>query len=102
MGTSNAMILVPLFDLSGRAELAASAVAAFSEVSVALNEALAASGVPASVSADIVALTLSLVRGLALRTLWDNDPKWFDELFAVWRRMIKIFLESQHPKARAR
>jgi AcrR family transcriptional regulator len=71
-------------------------------VETAWTEALAASGVPASVSADIVALTLSLVRGMALRTLWDNDPKWFDELFAVWRRMIKIFLESQHPKARTR
>jgi hypothetical protein len=44
MGTSNAMVLVPLFDLSGGAKLAATAVAAFSEVSVALNEALAASG----------------------------------------------------------
>jgi AcrR family transcriptional regulator len=71
-------------------------------VETAWTEALAASGVPASVSADIVALTLSLVRGMALRTLWDNDPKWFDELFAVWRRMIKIFLDSQHPKARTR
>ena len=71
-------------------------------VETAWTEALAASGVPPSVSADIVALTLSLVRGMALRTLWDNDPKWFDELFSVWRRMIKTFLEPQHPKARAR
>src|SRR6266850_865934 len=71
-------------------------------VEAAWSEALAASGVPPSLSADIVALTLGVVRGMALRTLWDNDPKWFDELFAVWRRMIKIFLESQHPKARAR
>jgi hypothetical protein len=29
----------------------------------------------------MVALILSLVR----RTLWDNDPEWFDELFALWR-----------------
>ena len=71
-------------------------------VETAWTEALAASGVPPSVSADIVALTLGVVRGMAMRTLWDNDPKWFDELFAVWRRMIKIFLESQQPKARAR
>jgi AcrR family transcriptional regulator len=68
-------------------------------VETAWTEALAAHGVPAAVSADLVALTLSLVRGMALRTLWDNDPKWFDELFAVWRRMIKIFLEAQYPKA---
>src|SRR6266853_2018289 len=71
-------------------------------VETAWTEALAASGVPPPLSADIVALTLSLVRGMALRTLWDNDPQWFDQLFAVWRRMIKIFLESQYPKARTR
>jgi AcrR family transcriptional regulator len=71
-------------------------------VETAWTEALTASGVPAALAADIVALTLSLVRGMALRTLWDNDPKWFDELFSVWRRMIKIFLDSQPAKARTR
>lgn len=71
-------------------------------VETAWTEALAASGVSTSLAADIVALTLSLVRGMALRTLWDNDQKWFDELFSVWRRMIKIFLESQPSKARTR
>lgn len=69
-------------------------------VELAWTEALTASGVPASLAADIVALTLSLVRGMALRTLWDNDPKWFDQLFSVWRRMITIFLDSQPKKAR--
>jgi len=58
-------------------------------------EALVASGVDAPLATDIVALTLSLVRGLALRTLWDNDPKWFDHLFVVWRRMIRVFLEAK-------
>lgn len=67
-------------------------------VETAWTEALVASGVPAALSSDIVALTLSLVRGMALRTLWDNDPKWFDELFRLWKRMIKVFLES-HQKA---
>lgn len=71
-------------------------------VESAWAEALRASGVPSSLAADIVALTLSLVRGMALRTLWDNDPKWFDELFSVWRRMIKVFLESQATKARTK
>src|ERR1700737_2432765 len=71
-------------------------------VETAWTEAVAASGVPPSLSADIVALTLSLVRGMALRTLWDNDPKWFDELFAVWRRMIKIFLSDRQPRSRVR
>jgi AcrR family transcriptional regulator len=71
-------------------------------VETAWTEALTGNGVPSSLAADIVALTLSLVRGMALRTLWDNDPKWFDELFAVWRRMIKVFLDSRPAKERTR
>jgi len=47
-------------------------------------------------------LTLSLVRGMALRTLWDNDPKWFDELFSLWRQMIKVFLRDRQPRSRVR
>ena len=65
-------------------------------------EALAANGVPGQLASDIVALTLSLVRGMALRTLWDNDPKWFDELFALWRQMIKVFLSDRQPRSRLR
>jgi len=61
-------------------------------VETAWTEALAASGVRGPLAGDIVALTLSLVRGLAIRTLWDNDPQWFDKLFVVWREMIKVFL----------
>jgi AcrR family transcriptional regulator len=64
-------------------------------VETAWAEALVASGVEPSLAADIVALTLSLVRGMALRTLWDNDPKWFDHLFTVWRRMIRVFLTAR-------
>lgn len=70
-------------------------------VETAWTEALVASGVPAALSSDIVALTLSLVRGMALRTLWDNDPKWFDELFRLWKRMIKVFLDSHQQAGRS-
>ncbi len=71
-------------------------------VETAWTEALVASGVPAALSADLVALTLGLVRGMALRTLWDNDPKWFDELFRLWKRMIKVFLEAHQQAARGK
>jgi AcrR family transcriptional regulator len=71
-------------------------------VETAWTEALAASGVSGPLASDLVALTLSLVRGMALRTLWDNDPKWFDELFALWRQMIKVFLTDRQPRSRAR
>jgi AcrR family transcriptional regulator len=71
-------------------------------VETAWTEALAASGVSGPLASDIVALTLSLVRGMALRTLWDNDPKWFDELFSLWRKMIKVFLADRQPSSRSR
>lgn len=67
-------------------------------VETAWAEALVANGVDGSLASDIVALTLSLVRGMALRTLWDNDPKWFDELFSLWRKMIKVFLIDRQPR----
>jgi hypothetical protein len=71
-------------------------------VETAWAEALAANGVPGQLASDIVALTLSLVRGMALRTLWDNDPKWFDQLFSLWRQMIKVFLSDRQPRSRVR
>lgn len=71
-------------------------------VEAAWGEALAASNVPPAVAADVVALTLGVVRGMALRTLWDNDPKWFDHLFGLWRQMIKVFLEAGQKRGRLR
>jgi AcrR family transcriptional regulator len=71
-------------------------------VETAWTEALTANGVPGQLASDLVALTLGLVRGMALRTLWDNDPKWFDELFSLWRQMIKVFLSDRQPRSIAR
>src|SRR6266702_6033333 len=67
-------------------------------VEAAWAEALAASNVPPAVAADVVALTLGVVRGMALRTLWDNDQKWFDQLFRLWRQMIRDFLEAEQKR----
>jgi hypothetical protein len=71
-------------------------------VEAAWTEALVMGGVPAAVAADIVALTLGVVRGMALRALWDNDPKWFDHLFGLWRQMIKVFIEAEQKRGRLR
>jgi len=61
-------------------------------VEAAWSAALADRGVAAPIAADIVALTLGLVRGMAVRTLWDDDAEWFEHLFALWRRMVEAFL----------
>lgn len=68
-------------------------------VETAWTEALSASGVPGPLAADLVALTLGVVRGMAIRTLWDNDPQWFDRLFGVWSEMIKVFLSAHERRA---
>lgn len=61
-------------------------------VEAAWSAALAARGVHAPLAADLVALTLGLVRGMAIRGLWDDDAEWFERLFALWRRMVESFL----------
>jgi AcrR family transcriptional regulator len=71
-------------------------------VETAWTVALAASGVANPLASQIVSLTLGLVRGMALRTLWDNDPKWFDELFSLWRQMIRVFLNDSQSRSRMR
>lgn len=92
------IVLSTSTDKSVRREILEISRRARRPVETAWAEALVANGVDASLASDIVALTLSLVRGMALRTLWDNDPKWFDELFSLWRKMIKVFLSDRQPR----
>ena len=57
-------------------------------------QALIDSGVPAAVAEDILWLTNSIVRGLAVRRLWQHDPARFDRLFKLWRQMVARYLDS--------
>jgi AcrR family transcriptional regulator len=54
--------------------------------------ALVDSGVPADVAEDLLWLTLSIVRGLAIRRLWQHDPPRFKRLFRLWREMVTRYL----------
>lgn len=69
--------------------------------------ALVDSGVPADVADDLLWLTLSIVRGLAVRRLWQHDPPRFKRLFRLWREMVARYLASlettgEPARARAR
>lgn len=55
--------------------------------------ALVDSGVPAALADDLLWLTLSIVRGLALRRLWQHDPPRFRRLLRLWRRMVAEHLD---------
>lgn len=56
--------------------------------------ALIESGVPADVADDLLWLTLSIVRGLAVRRLWQHDAPRFNRLFRLWREMVAGHLEG--------
>ena len=51
-------------------------------------EALTALGVPVALAEDLLWLTNSIVRGLAVRRLWQDDPPRFERLFVLWREMV--------------
>ncbi len=54
--------------------------------------ALVDSGVPATVAEDLLWLTLSVVRGLAVRRLWQHDTERFNRLFRLWREIVETYL----------
>jgi AcrR family transcriptional regulator len=54
----------------------------------AWHQALVANGMSEQVADDVLWLTLGLVRGLAVRMLWQNEPERFDRLLGLWRNIV--------------
>jgi AcrR family transcriptional regulator len=63
--------------------------------------ALVSAGVATDVAEDLLWLTNSIVRGLAVRRLWQDEPARFERLFLLWRRMVTAYLESLRAKPAA-
>ena len=57
----------------------------------AWHETLVANGMSDQVADDVLWLTLGLVRGLAVRMLWQNEPKRFDRLLGLWREIVEDY-----------
>lgn len=64
-------------------------------VEQAWGQALAAAGIPAELAPGLLSIMLGVVRGLALRKLWDNDPKRDDQQFAMLRDMARAYIVAQ-------
>ena len=58
----------------------------------AWHQALVANGMSEQVADDVLWLTLGLVRGLAVRMLWQNEPERFDRLLALWRKIVEGYI----------
>ncbi len=57
-------------------------------------EALTARGIPAPLATDLLWLTLAIVRGLAIRTLWQDERDRFRRLYDLWRDMVRGYLTT--------
>lgn len=63
--------------------------------------ALIEAGVPPAIAEDLLWLTLSIVRGLAVRRLWQHDAPRFNRLFKLWRQMVAQYLAALGAPERA-
>ncbi|WP_321818422.1 MULTISPECIES: TetR/AcrR family transcriptional regulator [unclassified Paraburkholderia] len=63
-------------------------------VETAWIESLVASGVPQAIAEDVLWLTNSIIRGLAVRRLWQNDRARFNRTLLRWRKMVKVYIDN--------
>lgn len=93
------LIAVDLTILGGREFPAAERIRDMSRtyrlpLEAAWLDALVALGVPSKSAEDLLWLTISIVRGLAVRRLLANEPRRFERLLALWREMVVNYLRT--------
>jgi AcrR family transcriptional regulator len=89
-------------DLAIQGRLAHSPVNAVGSISAASRlpveaswlRAMMAAGVPETLAEDLLWLTNSIVRGLAVRRLWQDEPDRHQRLFQLWRSMVTNHLNT--------
>jgi hypothetical protein len=66
-------------------------------IEAAWLDTLISSGIPKQLANDVLALTLSAVRGFSVRRLIEDDPAQFTRLMNVWRDIIRQHLAAAIP-----
>ena len=66
-------------------------------IEAAWLDTLISSGIPKQLASDVLALTLSAVRGFSVRMLIEKDPEQFTRLMNVWRNIIHQHLAASIP-----
>lgn len=59
-------------------------------------------GFPENKASEILWLTVSILRGAAVRTLWRQEPKYVKHCLGIWRDMITAYLALDAPPVRRR
>lgn len=60
----------------------------------AWHEVLTRAGLPDELAEDALWLTISIVRGLAVRRLWQKDPERGRRLLRLWRHIFWTYVEA--------
>lgn len=62
----------------------------------AWHKVLVDAGLPHDLAEDALWLTVSIVRGLAIRTLWQKDKPRFDRLLRLWRNIFWSYVKTEN------
>ena len=53
------------------------------------------SGLPVELAEELLWLTVNIVRGSAIRMLWQNEPKLINKYLGTWKNMVACYLEHR-------
>jgi AcrR family transcriptional regulator len=67
-------------------------------IEAAWLDILISSGIPRQLAGDVLALTLSVVRGFSVRMLMEKDTRKFPRLLSVWRKIVREHVAASIPK----
>ena len=65
-------------------------------------DVLRTADIPEHLAEDILWLTISMIRGLAIRAFWQDEPARFERLHLLWRDMLVNYLAAARTDKRTR
>jgi AcrR family transcriptional regulator len=65
-------------------------------VETAWHAVLVDAGLPPDLAEDVLWLTVSIVRGLSIRALWQKDKARFDRLLRLWREILWSYVKAEN------
>ena len=65
----------------------------------AWRDAMIDAGFPADVAGDVITMSFGLIRGFAIRRLWDQDEEGQKRCIALWEEMVGLLAERHGGKA---
>jgi AcrR family transcriptional regulator len=62
------------------------------------RDAMIAAGFPEEIAGDVITMSFGLIRGFAIRRLWDSDDVGQQRCIALWEEMVGLLIERHRPR----